>query len=245
MSENKEDIDDMEIAPGKDKNGNSLYTVGKWKSFFKDGTYKPNKFKEKYKKEAIKILETRIRERFLFAADTLILADEAKSVKTFGFAILAIDFMVIETIQAFKCGITIHQGNSKKLIKKFLLSTCILNEFKQNNGNHYSKESNINPEKIAESIYSAYRCGIMHSASTYDENINSNFRVLSTGPILDTESENNITINRTKFHEFVKCQFKKYTCELRHSCKDELIWKNFIIKMNAICGTNNNKNNGK
>ena len=76
--------DDLEIAPG--------YTVGCWKRLKLDPDVPNSDDWEK----AVKIFDARIRKRFFHPVDVLI-EHQSHSKKTFGFAILAIDFLVIET----------------------------------------------------------------------------------------------------------------------------------------------------
>jgi hypothetical protein len=82
--------DNLEIAPG--------YTVKCWKNLTLDSR-QPDSTDWK---KALQILDARISQRFLDPVDELIKADESRSRKTFGFAILAIDFLVIETLQGFR-----------------------------------------------------------------------------------------------------------------------------------------------
>lgn len=81
-------------------------------------------------KRAIAILKDRIEGRFLAPADTLIAAEDGKTEATFGFAILALDFLIIETIEGFRQGLKNHNGQSQALFRSFLgdwpeFVTCI------------------------------------------------------------------------------------------------------------------------
>lgn len=100
--------DNFEIAPG--------YTVEAWKKLILDEA--PHNTEDW--NTAVKILETRIRSRFLTPAQFLIDSDSDKGRRTNGFAILAIDFLVIETIQGFRTGQISHRAQSKKLFQAFL-----------------------------------------------------------------------------------------------------------------------------
>lgn len=79
--------DGLEIAPG--------YTVCCWKNLSLD----PDQPNSQDWKKALEIFDARIRCRFLDPADALIAYEANYSRKKFGFAILAIDCLVIETLQ--------------------------------------------------------------------------------------------------------------------------------------------------
>jgi hypothetical protein len=60
--------------------------------------------------KALAMFEARMRRRFFEPAEALIGLDDARSEKTFGFAVLSIDCLVIETLQGFREGIVNHNG---------------------------------------------------------------------------------------------------------------------------------------
>jgi len=203
--------DDMEIAPG--------YTVRCWRSLHLDAT-RPDS--EDWRK-AIEIFEARIRRRFLEPADRLIEMEKDRPRKTFGFTILAIDFLVLETLQGFREGKLNHKGKSRLLIKKFLndwdvFQKCLLSSPK------------FNTNDPAGRIFREYRCALLHSGST-----DGAFRVHARGPTFQFENENEVIINRTRFHENLKCEFNAYLQDLFLPAND-VLRKNFHNKMNHICG---------
>jgi hypothetical protein len=69
---------------------------------------------------ASEILKARICDRFFDPADALIRLGEGYRPQRFGFAILAIDFLVIETLQGFRDGVVNHSRRSRELFTKFL-----------------------------------------------------------------------------------------------------------------------------
>src|SRR4051812_6575358 len=71
---------------------------------------------------AVSIFEARVRGRFTDAIDVLTADDEPKSAtkRRWGFAILAIDSLLVETPQAFRRAHTDTDGLSKALSVKFL-----------------------------------------------------------------------------------------------------------------------------
>jgi hypothetical protein len=70
--------------------------------------------------KATEILRKRIYTRYLDAANLLIKDDEARKPldRKYGFTVLAICCLLMETIQAFKDGLTDTNGKSKKTVKK-------------------------------------------------------------------------------------------------------------------------------
>lgn len=201
--------DDLEIAPG--------YTVGDWKNL----TLDPDKPASADWQKALEIFDARIRCRFLDPVDRLIEFDECQSRQTFGFAILAIDFLVIETLQGFRDGVLDHNRQSKKLFTRFLtqwdaFTKCL--------------PQNDNPQECAGQVYRDYRCALHHSGSTKGA-----FRVRVSGPMFHFKNDQEVKINRTCLHKKLKCEFKAYLDDLRRLDKNDLR-RNFLNKMNAICG---------
>ncbi len=101
---------------------------------------------------AIGVLDRRIRERYLEPTDFLIGAENDKPAiqRRFGFTVLAIDCLLIETLGAFLEGLTDTIGKSKDTFCKFLTTRpqfC----------HDFSKD-------LAEQFYYEFRCGVLHQA---------------------------------------------------------------------------------
>lgn len=201
--------DDLEIAPG--------HTVGCWKTLKLD----PDMPDSADWNKAIEIFDARIRRRFLDPVDELIRFEQDRTKQTFGFAILAIDFLVIETLQGFREGIKDHNRKSKALLTNFLIRWDAFKECVPTSGDY---------TKLAEQVYIDYRCALHHSGATKGA-----LRVGIKGPVFCFTSEHDIKINRTCFHEHLKREFKAYLVQLRKGDENELR-RNFKSKMNAICG---------
>lgn len=201
--------DDLEIAPER--------TVGDWKCLNLD----PNQSNAQDWDTAVAIFKARIQERFLDPVDSLIAAEKDEKRKKFGFATLAIDCLVIETLQAFREGEIDHKGKSQRLFVAFLtgwdaFKSCL--------------PPGSDPEKMAEMIYKGYRCALHHSGATEGA-----FRVGVVGRMVEVVSSHEVNINRTCLHEMLKCEFQRYLNILRQSDQSERRC-NFLKKMNAICG---------
>lgn len=177
--------------------------------------------------KAIDVLKTRIETRFIKPIDFLLEMhaqqkenakhDEKLEMERIrpGFATLALDFIILETIQGFRKGKRSHDHESKDLIKAALVR---------------NKEFSVNSYVDAEDIYKEYRCQVTHKGQT-------------DGRVTISDKGNNIfeyndgakTLNRTKFHAAVCDSFYRYCRELTYPNK-RYLRENFIKKMDSICG---------
>ncbi|PDS70446.1 hypothetical protein [Rhizobium sp. L43] len=80
------------------------YTVAFWRGLELD----PDNPKQEEWLKAVDVLRDRIQGRFIKPAQTLIDVDKSNHQQTYGFAILALDCLVLETIQGFREGMTNH-----------------------------------------------------------------------------------------------------------------------------------------
>lgn len=167
---------------------------------------------------AVGVLDRRIRERYLEPADFLIAAENGKPAleRKFGFAILAIDCLLIETLGAFLEGLTDTIGKSRETFCKFLLTRP---QFYQ----QFSKD-------LAEQFYSEFRCGILHQAE-----LGGSSKVWSVGPLVHKVG-NSVIVNRTELHTRLTSEFASYIEELRNPANHELR-TNFRRKMDFIART--------
>ncbi len=113
------------------------------------------------------IFERRIRGRFTDAAKFLIADDETRPAveRRWGFAVLAIDCLLVETLEAFRQGMTNTKGQSKALCVTFLSSRPAF------------KAAGFDA-KLAERFYYEFRCGLHHSGQVFGTG-----RVWSIGPV--------------------------------------------------------------
>jgi hypothetical protein len=195
--------DDLEIAPG--------VTVAVWKRLDLANPMGVDW------EAAVRIFEHRIRSRFIEPANLLIQHEQYKERGTFGFAILALDCMLIETLQGFREGLIDHAKRSKELVTACLRQGRFAAWFTS--------------EAEAGSFYVGYRCALHHTGQT-----DGDLRVRRSGPAVDRESgPGAIAINRTAFHDLVKSELADYAKELRSGSNPELR-EHFRRKMNALCG---------
>lgn len=199
--------DNFEIAPG--------HRVRGWKSLSLDETDPAAADWSK----AISILDARIRRRFIEPAQLLIDSENGKGRGTNGFAILAIDFLLIETIQGFRKGLTDHTGQSGKLFAAFLVDWPAF-------------AACVPPTKkaadLAKSVYTQGRCALYHAGTT------DRIVVKKSGKMLVFHDDKRIEINRSLLHQELTNAFDEYLVALKRPEHVELR-TNFRNKMNHIC----------
>jgi hypothetical protein len=129
----------MQIAPGVD--------AARWQALNLDDASSRDWPK------AIEILEARIHERFIDPVDHLMAAEEARPPleRRFGFVILAVDCLLVETLGAFREGLETTEGSSKATFCGFLTTRPLL-----------SKQ--FATWDVGRRFYEDFRCGILHQA---------------------------------------------------------------------------------
>jgi len=166
---------------------------------------------------AVEIFAARIQDRYLEPVDLLIKADESRSSimeRRYGFSIMAIDCLLIETLQSFRDGLKDTKHKSREMFKKYLTE-------RKGFRDHFDEEQ-------ANSFFDNFRCGILHQAEIMGPSL-----LWSVGPLKGEKADGTPHINRTIFHEILKEEFKRYCDELKDPANSELR-KNFRFKMDFI-----------
>jgi hypothetical protein len=156
---------------------------------------------------AIDIVEDRIKGRWLDAADRLIDAPHA------GFAILALDCIILESVWGFMNGRAVPRGGERQVYRVMLMSP----------GFRWS-------EVQADSFRELVRNGIIHDAET-----RSRWLIEKTVPhtaVPRLNKQGDYVLNRTKFHGALKAVFAKWIAELRAG--DATLRKSMRQRMNQI-----------
>jgi hypothetical protein len=194
----------MQIAPGVDS--------AEWQSLNLDDANSPDWAK------AVSIFKSRIDGRFIEPADQLVAAEESKPARErrYGFAILAIDCLLVKTLGAFILGLTDtnKSGASQSAFCHFLTS-------RPGFQNHFKTP-------LAKKVYREFRCSILHQAESGGHS-----RVWSVGPLI-TDIAGKLTINRTAFHKHLKGEFQEHIVELQNPARSQLR-QAFRKKMDWIC----------
>lgn len=173
------------------------YTEKQWKSAYDAGDWN----------KVIDIVEDRIRGRWLDAADKLI--NERYS----GFAIVALDCIILESLWSFKNGKPVPRGRERQVYQDVLMGPPF--DWKQ---------------AESDSFREFVRNGIMHDAETRRR-----WLVEKTVPrdsIAKKDKDGNFVLNRTKFHKAMAVAFEEWLLKLREG--DTTLRKNMANRMNQI-----------
>lgn len=159
---------------------------------------------------AVSIIEDRFHGRFFKMVESLDSDDFS------GFAILALDCLLIESLQQFRRGVdTTPYKKSGEYFREFLTSGA----FSQ----HFS-------EDLAKKFYDQFRCGILHQAE-----LKKSSKVHRVGPLVRFSPDGEgLIINRKAFHAQLKKTFGEYLHALRTGA-DPMLRKNAETKMRFIC----------
>lgn len=162
--------------------------------------------------EAIKIFRDRIEGRFFIPIQRMV------GYKFSGFAIIALDCLLVETIQQFKKGVyETPKGKGFEYFEEFLTKTGFKAYF---------------DKKLAMKFYKQIRCGIIHQAETKNS---STIRKADSLPLVKLSDDGEgIVINRKKFHNQLESEFTKYLDELGKPF-NRTLRENFKKKMDYIC----------
>lgn len=147
---------------------------------------------------AIDAFEQRLFARYVDPVDVLIETEKEVNPKDkrFGFTTLAIDLLLMETLQAFKEGLPDTNGQSAIVFKSFLKESP-----------RFSPYFSTEPERHA--FYKQFRCGILHQAE-----VQSSALVWSVGDLYDRTSTPEI-VNRMFVHRALKEDLEDYIKLLR------------------------------
>lgn len=132
------------------------------------------------------LFRLRIKSRYLEPIDLLIENDSKRTPtdRKYGFTILAIDCLLIETLQAFREGSTDTKSKSKKMFINFLTQRKSFRKY-------------FNSDE-AEDFYDDFRCGILHQAEVMGDSL-----LWSVGMVKGKKFDGTPYINRTKIHEYI------------------------------------------
>lgn len=159
---------------------------------------------------AILMFEDRIRGRFLD------IVDHVQSLSFSGFVVMAIDCLLIETLEQFYRGVPDSVGGSRSFFTQFFERSDVL-----------KKEFTKNQRKL---FYEHFRCGILHQAELKGDSL-----VWKVGPLVGNNGDNGIIVNRQKLHEILVCEFNAYTQKLRKKMTNSDLKLKFRSKMDYIC----------
>jgi len=125
-----------------------------------------------------------------------------------GFAIMAVACLVIETLESFYQGRADTRNVSAQMFQDFFGRDADLKVFA--GGNDW--------------FYKDIRCGILHQSET-----RVCWRILRKGSLLDVSGK---TINAAALLDVLQRAVELYALQLQ---TNEVLWKNFLKKMDAVC----------
>ena len=171
---------------------------------------------------AVDILEDRLHGRFLAPVEAIVNHPDRVIWEFSGFAILAIDCLLIETLNQFHKGTDETTRPYKDAFWDFFhRSTFFQREF--------------DTKQKAKIFYSHFRCGILHQAQTKKK---SKVRIdmpAMVQPSVPDNIEQGLIIDRQRFHQALLDEIKDYMQRLRTpNNADFILREKFIIKMSFI-----------
>ena len=182
------------------------YTIDHWKAltFSNEADWK----------EAINIFRDRVETRFLEFIRLIERHEHS------GFVIVALDCLLIETLQQFYEGVReTPEGKSKDYFVEFLTKTSF--------GKFFDKS-------LATMFYKRIRNGILHQAEIKGS---SRIRIGEKVPLVKLSKDGNgLIINRKLFHNQLVEECKNYVSRLRENSPPDMDLRNkFRKKMDYIC----------
>lgn len=187
---------------------NKIYISPKYTNEDYNKLITDNNYDQVFFEKAVNIFDDRIRGRYI---DPINLLSNSENIEKYGFAVMALDCLLIETLAQFRKGLKNTKGISKKEYVGFL-EECIHME---------------NSE--AEEFYNKIRCGILHSAQTYN-----GARLSMNGKKIIENNKGTLIVSFDKMTESIISYFGDYKKKLVNGCDVELR-NNFVKKMNYVC----------
>lgn len=166
--------------------------------------------------KAIKIFEDRIEGRFFSVIDVI---KNRQNYNQDGFAIMALECLLIETLMQFREGYDM----TPRGVNKDKYATFLMRELPE-----------VFPNKtIAEIFYTDIRCGILHSAETK----NGSQLTFNKEDVVERINSNTISVDVEKMTNRVREYYYYYIEELREG-NNNILRDNFLKKMDSICNKN-------
>lgn len=197
------DLDDISISP--------KYRKSDWEKALAEDDWK----------EMVEIFKDRIESRFL--KPIRLITNDQDIGEFSGFSILALDCLIIETLNQFYHGIDeTKRGAHEEAFWNFFKNSEFFKD-------HFNRDR-------ASTFYQHYRCGILHQAQTKRKSV---VRIDRETMIQSVEDDISIglIVDRVKFHKALEKEISSYMKKLRNGEKENSSLRtSFIKKMNLICG---------
>jgi hypothetical protein len=165
----------------------------------------------------VSIFKDRIEGRFL--KPIRLIESDTENGEFSGFSILALDCLIIETLNQFYLGTDETEGEHRKAFWNFFRKS---EYFKM----HFTR-------KTAYIFYTKYRCGILHQAQTKGKSlirIDEYFMVKAIKT--ETNEPKDLIVNRALFHKAIEDEISHYIHKLKSGGEGNLMLRNnFITKI--------------
>jgi len=165
----------------------------------------------------LRIFRDRLEGRFLRPAR--LIENDIEIGEFSGFSIIAIDCLIIETLNQFALGVDETQGPHANAFWRF---------FK--NSKHFQSHFT---EKTATVFYKHFRCGILHQAQTKGRS-RVRFGEKHMIQIVNDNPDEGLIVDRKRFHAALEAEVLSYITQLEVG--DSELRDNFVRKMNTISG---------
>lgn len=217
--------DDFEIAPA--------FRVSDWKNL---DIQNSTEFTRVWG-TAIDVFERRINARFINQIEVMVNNGDSATAGFSGFAIVALDCLLIETLDQFYNGN--HRTPSGKRHYKLLFWRKYADPHVAAFHAVFQRSSTLktifDTTEKTKVFYQHIRCGLLHQAQTKkNSKINRKIRA----PVVwcdEKKPANGLIVHPLHFHECVKDVYSEYLKELRYPANHEMR-RRFKRKMNGIAG---------
>lgn len=169
---------------------------------------------------AIDIFEDRMNGRFFKQIELLEKNEDREVGKFAGFSIIALDCLIIETLEQFYNGEKETKGRHKLAFHAFFQRSITLRAI-------------FNNDLKTGVFYNQIRCGLLHQAQTKKKSLIHIRKEPIIGWVNDRDIEEGILIQRQLFHKEILAVFLNYCSELRNPNNISLR-DNFRKKMDDI-----------
>jgi hypothetical protein len=172
-------------------------------------------------KKAVGMFRKRVN-RFIEPVNALMSSTDPKTILYSGFATMALDCLLIETLQSFRKGrpnpVRANDRQSTRMIVDFLTQRAQFNTY-------------FDDEAKASLFCDHFRNGILHQGEVKSSG---RIRIDTPKMIMPSGDNQSFVVNRWKFHDALVEEVKSYEEELVDG-NDLELRRNFIKKMNEIC----------
>ena len=167
----------------------------------------------------VNIFGDRMESRFL--RPIRLIANDCHIGEFSGFSILALDCLIVETLNQFYSGLNETEGKHETAFSKFFKNSDFFKD-------HFSEEKAL-------IFYRHFRCGILHQAQTKKKSL---VRVDQDTMIQSVEKDvsRGLIVDRVLFHNALEQEVSSYMEKLRKGGDENReLRANFVKKMNIIC----------